>query len=224
MLPVSGNLVQMLNLLKIKMMALNLPINLMEEISGNLLSCTMIPAATQALAEILAGGISLLSTEQIDFNHPGVNKNLHPRLNLYCYNIRENLYVQQCHTRQLAKQEAESQSSTRWFDLSFLVSAWDFTSLGEQRLLSEALRLLLPYHSLREEVLPVVLRGHGELSMTVSAVHPTDAAALWSALGVPLRPALYVTLTIPFNPQSHPLTNANEEVLLTVNKTVSSKG
>lgn len=205
-------------------MELNLTSNLIGKFSGTLRLCTMIPAATQALAEILAGGISLLSTEQIDFNHPGVNKNLHPRLNLYCYNIRENLHMQQCYSRQLAKQGVKSQSSTRWFDVSFLVSAWDFTSLGEQRLLSEALRLLLPYHSLQEELLPAVLRGHGELSMTVSAVHPTDAAALWSALGVPLRPALYVTLTIPFNSQSHSLTNANEEVLLKANKTVGSKG
>ncbi|HLP88502.1 MAG TPA: Pvc16 family protein [Nostocaceae cyanobacterium] len=183
----------------------------------------MIPAATQALAEILAGGISLLSTEQIDFNHPGMNKNVNPRLNLYCYNIRENLCVQQQCSQQ-AKSGVKSKSPIRWFDISFLVSAWDFTSLGEQRLLSEALRLLLPFDSLGEEVLPPALRGHGELSMTVSAVHPTDAAMLWSALGVPLRPALYVTLTIPFNPHSHTLTSSNEEKLLRANEVIGTKG
>ncbi|BAZ32192.1 hypothetical protein NIES4074_46940 [Cylindrospermum sp. NIES-4074] len=177
----------------------------------------MIPAATQTLAEIFASGIPLLSTEQIDFNHPGVGQNINPRLNLYCYNIRENVYIQRSGCRQQAKPGKPPLPPPRWFDVSFLVSAWDFTSLGEQRLLSEALILLLHYHSLREEVLAPALRGHGELSMTVSAVHPIDAAALWSALGVPLRPALYVTLTIPLNLQSHPLITTNEGMLLKTN-------
>ncbi|YAF95395.1 MAG: Pvc16 family protein [Nodularia sp. CChRGM 3473] len=177
----------------------------------------MIPAATQTLAKILASGISLLSTEQIDFNHPGVGQNVNPRLNLYCYNIRENVYIQQSGCRQSIKQGKPRLASPKWFDVSFLVSAWDFTSLGEQRLLSEALILLLHHHSLREEVLAPALRGHGELSMTVSAVHPIDAAALWSALGVPLRPALYVTLTIPLNLQSNTFNKTNEEVLLKIN-------
>lgn len=177
----------------------------------------MIPAATQTLAEILAGGISLVSTEQIDFDHPGVGRNVNPRLNLYCYNIRENVYIRQSYCQHSAKQGIQPLPSPRWFDVSFLVSAWDSTCLGEQRLLSEALILLLHHHSLREEMLAPVLRGHGELSMTVSAVHPIDAAALWSALGVPLRPALYVTLTIPFNLQSYPLTKANQEMLIKTN-------
>jgi Pvc16 N-terminal domain len=174
----------------------------------------MIPAATQTLAEILAGGISLLSTEQIDFNHPGVEQSLSPRLNLYCYNIRENVDKQHSNCQHSADQGIPHLHTPRWFDVSFLVSAWDFTSLGEQRLLSEALILLLHHHSLREEVLAPALRGHGELSMTVSAIHPIDAAALWNALGVPLRPALYVTLTIPLNLHSYPTQDTNEEMLL----------
>jgi len=167
----------------------------------------MIPAATQTLAEILAGGISLLSTEQIDFNHPGVGQNINPRLNLYCYNIQENVYRQSScqHPTDVGKLGL---LTPRWFDVSFLVSAWDFTSLGEQRLLSEALILLLHHHSLQEEVLAPALRGHGELAMTVSAIHPIDAAALWNALGVPLRPALYVTLTIPLNLHSNSTTES----------------
>ncbi|MBE9206278.1 DUF4255 domain-containing protein [Nostoc sp. LEGE 06077] len=166
----------------------------------------MIPAATQTLAKILAGGISLLSTEQIDFNHPGVEQNINPRLNLYCYNIQESVDKQQSNCQQAADKRKLVLFTPRWFDVSFLVSAWDFTSLGEQRLLSEALILLLHHHSLREEVLAPTLRGHGELAMTVCAIHPLDAAALWNALGVPLRPALYVTLTIPLNLESYSVT------------------
>ena len=177
----------------------------------------MIPAATQTLAEILAGGISLLSTEQIDFSHPSVAQEVNPRLNLYCYSIRENVCKQPSGCQHSIQQRGSTLAPPRWFDLLFLVSAWDFTSLGEQRLLSEALILLLTHHSLGEEMLPPTLRGHGELPITVSAIHPIDAAALWSALSVPLRPALYVTLTIPFNLRSDILIHNNGEMWLKTN-------
>jgi hypothetical protein len=92
--------------------------------------------------------------------------------------------------------------SAKWFDVSFLVSAWGDTALGEQHLLSEALMLLLPHHFITEELLAPVLRGYGSLPMTVRTIHPIDTVALWSALGVPLRPALYVTVTTPFQLQA----------------------
>ncbi len=183
----------------------------------------MIPAATQTLAGILAGGMSLLSTEQIDFNHPGVGQNVNPRLNLYCYNIRENVYIRQFRFQHPIDPEITCLHPPKWFDVFFVLSAWDRTSLGEQHMLSEALILLLRYHSLGEEVLAPILRGHGELSMTVSAIHPIDAATLWTALGVPLRPALYVTLTIPLNIHCHSLTKINEEVLFKTTNTISRK-
>ncbi len=164
----------------------------------------MIPAAAQTLAEILSSGTSLVSTEQIDFDHPGRRQNLRPGLNLYCYDLRENDTIQ--YTSQLAQgMNLQAQPDSllknrhpRWFDVAFLVSAWDFTALGEQHLLSEALTLLLPHRLLREDLLVPALRGYGNLPMTVSADLAINTVALWSALGVPLRPALYVTVTIPF--------------------------
>lgn len=156
----------------------------------------MIPAATQTLAKILAGGTSLLSTEQIDFNHPSVPQDTSPRLNLYCYNIQEN--SGESVSSQL-NHSPDKSSNPKWFDVFFLVSAWDCTSLGEQHLLSEALLLLLHHRRLGEEVLAPTLRGYGQLPMTVCTVHPSDAAVLWSALGVPLRAALYVKVTIPIH-------------------------
>ena len=177
----------------------------------------MIPAVAQTLAKILAGGTSLISTEQIDFNHPSWRKNAEPGLNLYCYDLRANSQVQQLE-RQVESshhpgkpQATLVNSSTLWFDVSFLVSAWNHTALGEQRLLSEALVLLLQHRCLHEELLTPELRGHGDLSLTVSTAHSPDTAALWSALGVPLRPALYVTVTIPLTLQCTP---ANPELYL----------
>lgn len=167
----------------------------------------MIPAVAQTLAKILAGGTSLISTEQIDFNHPGWRQNTGSGLNLYCYDLRANNQVRHSVSVQPPKpitnqgitQGTTRNDCTKWFDVSFLVSAWGETALGEQHLLSEALMRLLPHPLLTEELLAPVLRGYGNLPMTVTAVDAADTAALWSALGVPLRPALYVTVTIPFH-------------------------
>lgn len=170
----------------------------------------MIPAVAQTLAKILAGGTSLIGTEQIDFNHPGWRKNNEPGLNLYCYDLRASSPVQPS-GRQVESSNDRRQPQvttvndfTTWFDVSFLVSAWDHTALGEQRLLSEALMLLLQHCCLKEEWLAPELCGYGNLLLTVSSVHPTDTVAFWSALGVPLRPALYVTVTIPIKLHNTP--------------------
>ncbi|MCD8487737.1 MAG: DUF4255 domain-containing protein [Desertifilum sp.] len=158
----------------------------------------MIPAVAQTLAELLAGETSLVSTEQIDFNHPGLRAKPGPRLNLYCYHIRAN------HQGQI--NSLTSSGLTQWFDVSFLVSAWDDTALGEQRLLYETLMSLLQHCALEETHLAPALRGYGNLAIAVSSLHPTETVAIWTALGVPLRPALCVTVTIPVNLQPPPYT------------------
>lgn len=170
----------------------------------------MIPAVAQTLAKILAGGTSLISTEQIDFNPPSWRKDAEPGLNLYCYDLRANGQVQQSEQQvESGENQGKPQMTiaitrTTWFDVSFLVSASAYTPLGEQHLLSEALMLLLHHRDLEEKLLAPELRGYGNLLLDVSTIHPTDTATLWRALGVPLRPALYVTVTIPFDLKGTP--------------------
>ena len=165
----------------------------------------MIPAVAQTLAEILACGTSLNSTEQIDFNPPCLQSAAELGLNLYCYNIRESNPLQPVDPRIAFNTNCEertpisSNSSPVWFDVSFLVSAWDCTALGEQRLLSEVLILLLRHRLLREELLAPELRGYGSLPIKIASVSPIDTVALLNSLGVPLRPTLHVTVTIPFD-------------------------
>jgi Pvc16 N-terminal domain len=168
----------------------------------------MIPAVVQTLAEILAGGTSLTSTEQISFESPGAClEMIGPSLNLYFYDLRESAQIEHAgrqvdrRTVPEGSQAASISSAPAWFDVSFLITAWDRTALGEQHLLSEALTLLLRHRLLQEDLLAPTLRGSGNLSMTVSAVQPIDTAALWNALGIPLRPALQVTVTTPFSAQ-----------------------
>jgi hypothetical protein len=169
----------------------------------------MITAVAQALAEILADGTSLIRTEQIDFNHPGITQDVHPRLNLYCYNLRENKLIQDIDGQTPINVHnicpTSKNLSIVWFDISFLVTAWDCTALGEQRLLSEVLTQLLCYRLLPEESLVPELRMNGRFALGMPDMEPSETVALWSALRVPLRPALYVTVSVPVNWQRQPL-------------------
>lgn len=163
----------------------------------------------QTLADILAGGTSLINAEQIDFSHPSNRKeeSAGPTLNLYIYDIRESKQFQQS-GRQVERKPTRNMHQSNvnypptWFDISLLLTAWDRTALGEHRLLSEALTVLLRHRLLREEFLVPQLRGYGNLSMTVSIDPQIEAGSLWSALTIPLRAALFLTMTIPFEAQT----------------------
>jgi len=165
----------------------------------------MLISLLQTLAEIMAGGTSLTSIEQIDFSLPGSRRDgyVGPLLNLYLYDIRQSKQLQQA-GRQKERNFSEGGLQTArvnlpltWIDVSLMLTAWDRTALGEYHLLNEALTLLLRHRSLREEFLVPELRGYGNLSMTVAVNSPVEISSLWSALSLPLRPALYLTVTAP---------------------------
>ncbi|WP_088240624.1 Pvc16 family protein [Calothrix rhizosoleniae] len=166
----------------------------------------------QSLAQILAGGTSLTSTEQIDFGHLGNRReeSTVPTLNLYVYDIRESKQLQHS-GRQVERrvgrslQNASVNWSPNWFDVSLLLTAWDRTALGEHYLISEALSLLLRHRSIQEQFLLPELRHYGNLSMSIALEPPIEVGSLWSALNVPLRPALYLTVTVPFEAQQTPV-------------------
>lgn len=172
----------------------------------------MIPAVAQTLAELLANGTSLIRTEQINFDHPSSQQQTTPRLNLYCYALREasDSFPESAPVESERLQESvRSGASTTplsdrrlvWFDVRFLVSAWDRTALGEQRLLSEALVLLMRHRWLPEEFLAPELRGCGELPLAISTIPAGEMSALWQAIAVPIRPAFCATVTTPFRLQ-----------------------
>ncbi|MDB9341353.1 MULTISPECIES: Pvc16 family protein [Cyanophyceae] len=169
----------------------------------------MLIFVVQTLAEILAGGTSLTSTEQIDFSHPihRREEGTIPTLNLYVYDLRESKHIQHSGRQVERKLTSDLQPATinwspSWFDVSILLTAWDRTALGEHHLLSEALNVLLRHRSLQEDFLVPELRGYGNLSMTVAVDPPIEIGSLWSALNVPLRTGLYLTVTVPLEPQA----------------------
>mgnify|MGYP001791970667 FL=1 len=159
----------------------------------------------QTLAEILAGGTSLISTEQIDFSHPSNRKEdaAGPAFNLYIYDVRESekmqySYRQVEHSYRPGSQTASVKHNPIWYDVSMLLTAWDRTTLGECHMISEAIAVLLRHRLLQEEFLVPGLRGYGGLTMRVSSEQPIEIGSLWSSLTIPLRPAVYVMITVPF--------------------------
>ncbi|MBW4616348.1 MAG: DUF4255 domain-containing protein [Desmonostoc vinosum HA7617-LM4] len=162
----------------------------------------------QTLAEILAGGTSLTSTEQIEFSHPSNRREegAGPTLNLYIYDIRESRQLQHSGKQVERKLTRALQPATVnwapiWFDVSLILTAWDRTTLGEHHFLDEALIVLMRHRCLQEEFLVPELRGNGGLPMTIGLEPSIEAGTLWSALNVPLRSALYLTVTVPLNTQ-----------------------
>ena len=166
----------------------------------------MLSSILQTLAEMLTNGTVLISTEQINFSHPASleNGNRDLSLNLYLYDVRISKKMPN-NGRQVerhfdeSRQVAEVCRAPSWFDVSIVITARDRTVLGEHRLLSETLLLLMRSRILREEFLTPDLRGHGNLSLSVTGDPPIDVGSLWSSLSISIRPAIYLTVTVPFN-------------------------
>ncbi len=173
----------------------------------------MISAIDQTLAKILASSTSLSGTAKIGFHLPGLESAIKPRVDLYCHRLRDRSPFQPANPRKASAPNCDEQSaisgnnSLAWFDVSFLVSAWDYTALGKQSLLSTTLALLLWQRLLQAELPAPELRGYGSLFVKIAAVFPTDTATLLKLPGVPFRQALPVTVTIPFDLNKAPPLN-----------------
>jgi hypothetical protein len=85
-----------------------------------------------------------------------------------------------------------------WFNVVFALMACDHTALGEQTLLSESLSLLLQSPHLPQQFLSPALQRYPALPLRVAPLTLTAQPAFWPALGIPLRPALQIAVTAPF--------------------------
>lgn len=168
----------------------------------------MIPVIAKNLAQILVDGTSLSSTEQIDFSPPSTDLIGQSALTIYCYNIQESrssgsdaLQLWGCNAPFMTQIDFKS---LRWFELSFLISAWDYTVLGEQQLLSEALLSLINHPSLPLTLLLPELQIVEELPLEISSAPTIDPVMLWYSLGLPIRPAVYLAIKVPILPRAGP--------------------
>ncbi|MEM9214559.1 MAG: Pvc16 family protein [Cyanobacteria bacterium P01_F01_bin.150] len=176
----------------------------------------MIPAIAQTLANILVVGTSLTRLDQISLSVPDTVSELKTGLNLYFYDVRQssirrsssygrspvsNSSATDAQTQSLVSTDRNPPdlcSGLLWFDVAFVVTAHNQTSLGMQELLSEALAALMKHSPIPEEFLEPTLQGDESLSLSLQS--PSDIAGFWSALRQPLRPAIFVIVTAPFKP------------------------
>jgi Pvc16 N-terminal domain len=89
-------------------------------------------------------------------------------------------------------------SDRRWFDLTFLISVADHTSLGEQSLLSEVLVMLSQHQRLPDAILDRTFQGYGAIQLRCFTQAPAEDIRFWSVMCAPLQLALHVTLTVPY--------------------------
>ncbi len=158
----------------------------------------MITAVVLTLTELLTQESSLLTEVKIDLNHPSKREDIRPALSLYCYDIRESVEPKcPSNPNSNPKQKEDLENfELCWFDLSFIIIAWDWTKLGEQSLLSETLKLFMQHRLISEDKLASELKGYGDLPMIISRSIP-DINNFWQALDLPLQPAIYLTVKTP---------------------------
>lgn len=140
----------------------------------------MIPAISKTLANVLAIETSLRGTEQVSFDPPSQALTGKIALNIYCYNY--------CYS--------EQQPSHQGVDLAFVISAWDTPAWAKQPLLTEALSSL-QHRQIEGKFLAPELEEYRSLSIKVDSIPMIEPIVLWETLGLPMRPALYVTVTFP---------------------------
>ena len=164
----------------------------------------MIAAVTETLAELLSGGTSLIQPHQIDLERPDNRRREGTGIYLYCYDCRMTRKADVLAGANLSSREIIPNRDRkpvdgilRWFHISFLICTWGFTTLGELQALSELLETVSLHQFLPEDVLAASLKGRGRLPIQVSAIGQVDSSALWHALRVPMRPAIYITVHIP---------------------------
>ncbi len=156
----------------------------------------MISAVAQTLGRILADETSVGNSEAISFNFPQTGKGDWFQFVLYFYKIQPiSSAIEKSGLFKPRKSFDSYSSEILWFDIFFLISAEDPTALGKQRLLSEALGVLLRHQWLEEQLLAPTLRGCGSLPLIIH--QPQNPTALWQVLEVPYRPALYLSVTAP---------------------------
>jgi hypothetical protein len=134
-----------------------------------------------------------------------------PTVSVFLYDIREDV------TRRRSgpvEEYADDGAVTgwrdppRWFQLTYLVSAWTSRPQDEHRLLSDVLRCLIRTDALAAHLLTGSLAELG-LTVGLDVVGPAgnggpSVSDVWSALDGELRPAVEVRVTAPFRGEFTP--------------------
>ncbi|WP_433260242.1 DUF4255 domain-containing protein [Actinosynnema sp. CS-041913] len=126
-----------------------------------------------------------------------------PTVNVFLYDIREDLSRRNAGNTEVYDEDGMLvglRGAARWFELSYLVTAWTNRPQDEHRLLSEVLACLVRVERLATEWLTGSLAELG-LSVAVQAAGPLPEGRssndVWSALGGELKPAVNLKVVSP---------------------------
>ncbi len=128
-----------------------------------------------------------------------------PTVNLYLYDIREDLTRRQTmweEVRDEAGRVTERRLRPRWFRLSYLCTAWTQRPEDEHRLLSAMLGCFIRHESMPPERLKGVLEGTVMPVVLTAALPVTEdrsIADVWSAMGGEMKPSIDLIVTAPMD-------------------------
>ena len=129
-----------------------------------------------------------------------------PGLDVFLYDIRENLDRRQA----LMEDSRDGDGfvtrrpfATRWYNLSYLITAWTQRPEDEHRLLGSVLLGFLETHALPPDVLVGSLASmERQVFLTIGRplAQERSISDIWSALGGELKPSLDLVLVVPIEP------------------------
>jgi hypothetical protein len=177
----------------------------------------MIDDLDEALRKLLMRELPIKKNEiDIAFNQPKREWSARlsrPTLNLFLYDIRENVKLRQTtHTWSADPHNgnnAVQRRKPRRVDLKYLLTAWATEPDDEHRLLARVLMVLFRFPELPEDILPEILLGQ-PAPIAVEVAHPDglpNPSDFWSAMDNEIRPALLCTVTLALDPYK-PLTTS----------------
>lgn len=128
-----------------------------------------------------------------------------PAVNLFLYDVRENVALRQHRWEQVANGDPRNASRKRSpyrLDCYYLITTWAAEAEDEHRLLSRTLMALFRYPILPEERLQGTMRDQPfEIQTQVAKADKlTNPAEIWSALDNEARPTVPYVVTIALDP------------------------
>ena len=166
----------------------------------------MIHDVDESLRELTRRDVVGKTKTEVSFEAPNrewAGRQSTPTLNLYLYDIREDLARRSVQTEDVRGADgfvSGRRPPARRFKLSYLVTAWTQRAEDEHRLLSAFLSCFARYDALPRDVVQGDLRREGfPLRVTIGLPLPNERSVsdVWTALGGELKPSLDLVVTAP---------------------------
>ncbi len=182
----------------------------------------MIDDLDDALRELLVRELPVRDNEvDITFDQPRREWSARlsrPSLNLFLYDLRENLKLRREATQREIERRTDSVTVVRRahrMDLFYLMTAWASAPEDEHRLLARALMAFLRFQELPDDLLPEgLLDQPNPIAIKIAQPETLDKPSdLWSVLDNQQKPGVVLVATLAFNPYApvvKPLTRTAE--------------